>query len=326
VTLPTSKDERPKPGLRSIHEAREQRARGKYSRATPNLLIYCAVAIIVILLGYRYFAGREVDAARNELLSKQRAVDKTLGVEWFALRDNLEKITTGSATTWGDDFVDPDAKNWDFRSLPGLYLRLRVDEAKTPASIRKSSMTAMRDSFAGCLLREPNPALTRGDPDAGVFAEQPWNMRQAYMSTRILNEEWVGEVKAADDDLRLRVFEEQYRKAVETEIPLAIDLVRRAQFFLLVLDEDTPAAHEKADGGAITAEALQLVPHEARVRIVNLKTNKDIVTMKVHAQGSALSVVGSVTDPEALEGITRQVNNCSMARQVERAIGFDAKK
>jgi hypothetical protein len=323
--LATPKDERPKPGLRSIHEAREQRARGKYSRATPNLLIYCAVAIVVILLGYRFFAGRKVDAARNELLSKQRAVDKTLGAEWFPLRDNLEKITTDTAKNWSEAqaFVDPDAKKWDFRSLPGVYLRLRVAEARDVASVRKSSMDAVRDSFVGCLLREPNPGLARGDSDAGVFAEQPWNMRQAYKSTRILNDEWVAEVKAADDDLRLRVFEEQYRKAVETEIPLAIDLVRRAQFFILVLDEDTPEAKEKTDGGPITSEALQLVPHDARVRIVNLKTNKDIVAMNVRASGTAVSVAGSVTDPEALEGITRQVNNCSMARQVERAIGFE---
>jgi hypothetical protein len=326
----TPKDERPKPGLRSIHEAREQRARGKYSRATPNLLIYCAVAIVVILLGYRFFSGRKLDASRNELLAKQRAVDKTLGTEWFRLRDNLESITTASAASWGEDFIDPVAKKWDFRSLPGVYLRLRVSEAKDPASIRRSAMDAMRDSFVGCLLREPNAALARGEADAGAFAEQPWNMRQAYKATRILNDEWLGEVKAADDDLRLRVFEEQYRKAVDTEIPLAIDLVRRAQFFLLVLDEDAPEAKEKTDGGPITDEALQLVPHDARVRLVRLDPSTGIgtgiVTMKVRAQGTAVSVAGAVTDPEALEGITRQVNNCSMARQVERAIGFERGK
>lgn len=323
----TPKDERPKPGLRSIHEGREQRARGKYSRATPNLLIYSAVAIIAILLGYRFFANRRLDEQRNDLLSKQRAVEQTLGAEWFALRDNLEKITVESATKWdGEDFVDADAKKWDFRSLPGLYLRLRVDDAKDAASIRKNAIGAMRDGFVGCLLREPNTALARGEADAGVFAEQPWNTRQAYTATRILNEEWVREVKDATDDLRLRVFEEQYRKAIETEIPLAIDLVKRAQFFLVVLDEDVPAAKEKSDGGPITSEALQLVPHDGRIRIVNLKTNKDIVRMKAHAQGTAVSMAGTVSDPEAIEGITRQVNNCSMARQVERAIGFDAKR
>ena len=58
-------------------------------------------------------------------------------------------------------------------------------------------------------------------------------------------------MRDADDDLRLRVFVEQYDKAIREEIPLAIDVVKRAQFFLLVLDEDVPEAAAFADGGPL---------------------------------------------------------------------------
>ena len=311
-----------KPGLRSIYEAREQRARGKYSRATPNLLILCVVAIAIILLGYRFFAMRQLESSREALLAKRRAVETTVGVEWFPLRDRIEKITIESANDFGDDFVDSKAKNWDFRALPGLYLRLRVVDAKDAAHVRKSAMDSLRDGFVGCLLREPNPEGARGERDAG-FAEQPWNLRQAYASTRILTDEWATEVKSSDDDLRLRVFEQQYKKAASEEIPLAIDLIKRAQFFLLVLDEDAMEAVTKADAGVIDEEVLQLVPHAARVRVVDLRSGKDVLRVTRRAEGSFVSASErAVTDPEVRNAMQRQVNNCALAQQVNAAIGF----
>jgi hypothetical protein len=217
--------------------------------------------------------------------------------------------------------VDPQARRAELRTQPGLYLRMRVAEAKDAASVRTVAADARKDAFAACLLREPNERGARGDADAGAFAEQPWNLGQAYAATRILTDDWVGEVKAADDDLRLRIFSRQYDKAVRDEIPVAIDVVKRAQFFLLVLDEDVPEAVKPADGGPLTEEALQLVPHPSRVHLFDLTTGKEL--LRLLRTGDARVIPAgerAVADEETRDAMQRQANNCALARRVDEAI------
>jgi hypothetical protein len=313
-------EDRKPPGLPSVHQLREDRGRGRYSRASGNLFLVAGVCLVAILLGYRFFSGRQLDEAKVALLSKQRAVASTLGTGWFPLRDRVEKLTTEAAAHFDGDHIEADAAKWDFHSLPGLYLRVRVDDARDVATLRRTAGGSRRDGFVACLLREPNVAATRGEADAGAFAEQPWNWKKAYAATRILTDEWVGEVKDAPDPLRLRVFEQQYDKAVREEIPLAIDLLQRAQFFLLVLDEATPEAASEA-GAAPSDEALQEVGHFARVHLLDLKSGKEVLRVRRSAEASFLFAGESpVTDPETLTAMKRQVNNCALAKAVQAAL------
>jgi hypothetical protein len=309
-----------KPGLPAVHQLREDRSRGKYSRASGNLFLIAAVCLITILLGYRFFSGRQLDEAKVALLAKQRAVASTLGTEWFPLRDRVEKLTTDAAAHFDGDHIDEAAARWDFHSLPGLYLRVRVEDAKDVATLRRTAGSSLRDGFVACLLREPNVAAIKGESDAGAFAEQPWNWKKAYAATRILTDEWVGEVKDAPDPLRLRVFEQQYDKAVREEVPLAIDLLRRAQFFLLVLDETTPDAAGEA-GAAPSDEALQEVAHFARVHLLDLRSGKEVLRVRRSAEASFMFAGESpVSDPETLTAMKRQVNNCALAKAVQAAL------
>lgn len=314
------------PGLASIHKAREERGRGKFTRPTGTAFLYVALAMGAILFGYRFFAGRSLDNAKAQLLSKQRAAEVELGARWFPLRDHLEATTLSAAKDFGDDHVDPGVASWDFRAMPGLYLRLRVADARDAATLRRAASESLRDGFIGCLARQGGPAAEHvtaamGLADAGASAAQPWNLRQAYAATRILSEDWVREVKEAGDDLRLRVFEQQYEKAVREEVGLAADIVTRARYFLLVLDEDVDEAKELADGGAITAETLQLVGHPSRVLVMDLKGRKEMARLR--RTGSASFVFAgenTVTDEETRHAMQRQVNNCSLAQQVRDAL------
>jgi hypothetical protein len=312
-------------GLASIREAREDRQRGKYSRATPNMWLFVLLALVATLVVYRLIAGHTLDRDKHALLAKQRAVAATLGKEWFPLRDQLEKATLEAAATFQGDFVDSETARWDFRSLPGIYLRLRVAEAKDAASLRRAAAGSTKDSFAACLLREPNQAAARGEADASAFAEQPWNLRQAYAATRVLSDEWNDEVKEAGDDLRLRVFQQQYDKAIREEIPLAVEIIKRAQFFLLVLDEDPEDARALADGGPVTEEQIQLVGHPARVHVVNLKNGNTLFRLRRSGEASFMFAgERAVTDLETRAAMQRQVNNCALAQQVQAAIATDA--
>jgi hypothetical protein len=309
-------------GLKAVHSARAERGKSKYGKISGPVWLVAGGAVIVTLILAYTLSDRTLQTEKDEILSQQRAAVATVGAEWFPLRDKIEKITLDAASHFEGDKVDPEAAKMDFRSLPGIYLRLRADEAKDVESLRKHARDSVKDAFTGCLLREPNAALARGEADAGTAPDQPWNLRQAYTSTRILTDDWAKEVKASEDKDRLRVFRQQYEKAKRDEIPLAIDIIKRAQFYLLVLDEDVPEARElSGDAGTITEEGLQQVPHPARVTIVNLRTGAEIARVRRTAEAD-FQFVGeqAVRDPEVRAAMKRQVNNCALAQSVWSAI------
>ncbi len=323
--MPEGKRRGPR-GLGAIAQNRDDRARGNAKWTTQAGLV-AGAAILAGLIAHKVVSEHELNADRQVLLSKQRAVLSTLGTEWIPLRDALERDVLEAAGTaspgapYAGDRIEAFARSGAFRSEPGLYLRMRVADANSAQGIRKIAVDAKRDAFAACLLREPNERGLHGETDGGALAEQPWNLGRAYAAARILTDEWVDSVKEADDDLRLRVFVEQYDKAIRDEIPVAIDVVKRAQFFLLVLDEDVPEAAAFVEGGAITEEALQLVEHPARVFLFDLKGNA--LAMRLRRSGSARVVPAGehvVTDEETRDAMQRQANNCSLANQVETAL------
>jgi hypothetical protein len=305
-----------KRGLQGVHKAREMRVAGKFARPTEKMWGGALLALIAVLGAYRYFSNRSLSDAKDELLGKRKAIDVTVGAEWAPLHAKLEQITMDEGAVFKGDFVDPAAKTLSFRNTPGLYLRLKVEDAKDGASIRRASQDSLKDAFTTCLLRTSNDALARGDIDAGVFPEQPWNLRQAYASTRILTDDWKHEVEESSDTLRLRVFQQQYDKAVAEEIPLAIDIIKKAHIFVLVLDEEESSA-PRNDAGMITSETLQLVEHDARVVVYDLKRDALLVRLKRTASGTYMPAGDRpITDDETRDAVQRQVNNCSLAQAV----------
>ncbi len=277
-------------------------------------------AILGSLVVYHYVSDYQLDSEKRDLLSQQRAMKTTIGAEWFPLRDEIESYVLDAAKSYKGDFVDSEAGRWDFRSAPGIYLRMRVANAKDAASLHNAAAESQRDGFIGCFLREPSRAAT-GERDAGAFPEQPWNLGRAYVATRVLTDEWAEQVKAADDKMQVRVVEEQYEKASTVDMRTAAEVVKQARFFLLVLDEDSAEAREAADGGAIDDAALQLVPHWSRVYVLDLRTKSEL--LRLRREGNASFVFAGehgVTDPETRDAMQRQVNNCSLAAQVRAEI------
>jgi hypothetical protein len=309
---------RPKPGLKAIYDGREGRLPGgKYARPSTGLYLFGVSAILGSLVVYHYVSDYQLDADKHELLAEQRAMKTTIGAEWFPLRGELESFVLDAAKAYKGDFVDSEATRGDFRSAPGLYLRMRVADAKDAASLRRAAAESQRDAFVGCFLREQNRAAALGDRDGGAFPEQPWNLGRAYKATRVLTDEWADQVKAADDKMQVRVVQEQYEKASTVDMRTAAEIVKQAKFFLLVLDEDATEAQAAADGGPIDEAALQLVPHSSRVYILDLRTKA--VLLRLRREGNASFVFAgehAMTDPETRAAMQRQVNNCSLADQV----------
>jgi hypothetical protein len=309
-------------GLKAIDEARAERGRSKVGRISGPVWLIAGGAVLLTVLGAWLYKNRSLSGGQEQLLAQQRAVIKTVGAEWYPLRDRLESLTVEAAGEYKGDLVEPQAAQWDFRSAPGIYLRLRVEDAKSVESIRKRARESAKDAFTACLLREKNPstaARARGE-DAGTgWQDQPWNLRLGYTATYILSDEWAEEVRSTKEELDLRVYVQQYENAKAREIPLVVDIVKRAQFYLFLLDEDVPEA--KGDGGKITEETLQAVGHPTRVHIVDLKSGKVMVRLRRETEGEfRFAGERAVRDPAVLAAMQRQVNNCALAQEVWAAI------
>lgn len=328
----------PERGLQSIREGREARQRGRYTKTSPNVVLLAVGAAILVLLGYRFFAGHKLENARAELLQKRNAARATVGAEWEPLKAQLEKHTMeAGAADYAGDYVAPEAKSWDFRALPGVYLRLRREDTHNTTAIRAAAEISVKDAFTGCLLRSnAAPQTAAADAaDAGASGsadfglrnledepiESPWNLKDAYRATKVLTEGWEAEVRKADDELRLRIFEQQYEKAKNKEIPLVVDIIKRSKFYMFLVDEDVPGVVPEMDAGGVQVADLELVRHPVRVHVVNLKTNQLVVRLRRSVEAEFRVAGGAVMLPEdARKARQRQGNNCLLATEVWKAL------
>jgi hypothetical protein len=154
-----------------------------------------------------------------------------------------------------------------------------------------------------------------------VAPAQPYNLRAAYRGTRILTDEWSIELREASDDMRMRLLGRQFDATVNDDIPLTIDLMQRAQFFLLVLDED-PEGGMPADAGAVTAESVQAVPHPIRVGLFTLKRSNNRQLLRLRRTVDARLIpagAGEAPSPEVSLAQQRQANGCALALEVRQA-------
>ena len=321
MSAPPQSTKRPR-GLSAVKQSQEDRAQKRY-RMTPGAGYVGAAVVILTAIAYKFATDRTINTARERLIAKQQEVVKAVGVDWFVLREKLENEIVDGAKQYRGDYIDPGMATWQYQAQPGIYLRMRVADATTVERVREVAPAVRRDAFAGCLLREPNDALLQGAPDASAFPEQPWNLGQTYSATRVLSDAWTSDVREANDKVRLNVLDQELDAALSEDVPLVSRVVKKAQFFLLVLDEDVrdvTAAAAAADGGAVTEELLQLVPHPSRVYLVDLRTNKEMLRLRLTASAKIMSAgERPSTDPQVQEAAQRQANNCSLAQMVESA-------
>lgn len=289
---------------------------------------------------YWKMAQGKVESLRSALLADQRGAAKALETTWIPLRDRLERWTVELAMLPSDGFPEVVDKatldEWDFRAKPGIYLRLRKEDAESADSIRKHAIESLRDAFTACLVRVPN-----ADPHAGRECKktrdceqgeicnendrcskpaQPYNLRVAYRAFRFLQESWVREVQEASSDLRLTVLRESFKDSMADDVPVAADLLVRAQYFLVVLDETPPGKTIAAGDGGTLTEAVQLERHPARVALYRLSDNKLVLRLRREAGGELVGAA-AVTDQRVMEARQRQANSCALALAVREAMG-----
>ena len=326
-------------GLKAIEEARQ--ARGKLRFPPARFWGWTAVVLAATgILHWKWSQG-QLESARQKLMAEQRGVAAELGPKWTGLRGSVETWTLDLGRDLGAEVVDRKAlEGWDFRDRPGLYVRLRVDEVKDVESLRKGVKGSLRDAFTACLMRVPNAnplagpecKRTRDCPVGQTCNEldhcappaQPYNLRVAYRTMSVLSDGWIHDVQDAGTELRIRLLTGMFEDTVRDDLPVAVDLLTRAQYLLVVLDEPV-AGLEARDAGTPT-QALQATTHMARVGVWRLSDGKNVLRVQREAGGQLLGGTPSAVDGDVLEARQRQANSCALALAVREAMGDTAGK
>jgi len=324
-------------GLTAIEESKVSRRQGRLPDIPPRFMLWIATVIVAWGIYYWRKTQGEIESQKASIFARQRGIVTELGGKFDPLRQRVEDWTMKEAGPYEGDLAAPELGKWDFATQPGIYLRLRLSDATTVASIRKAAQASLRDAFTACLFREPNADPASGPPckashdcAAGTFCNeldhcmppaQPYNMRAAYHGTKVLGEEWTVRLRTAGDDMTMRLLEREFDSAVKDDIPLVIDLLTRAQFFLLVLDED-PADLPPGEKPAL--DVIQALPHPARVTLFGLKPGMDRVLLRLRREIQGRFVPAgenAPTDPAVLAAQQRQVNSCHLALYVREKLG-----
>jgi hypothetical protein len=326
----------PTPGLPAFDRER-RRLRGRRGPSTFGsraFWIWSLTAVAALAIVYWKQQQSEVEAQRARILARQRALDADLGPLFFPLRERFERWAIETARSgWADE--PPASPGAPLRSLlerPGVYLRLPASEARSNESIRQAAQGSLKDVFVAGLLRAPAIDPLRGKActatrecsageicnDEGHCAqpEQPFNLRIVYRGARALSETWLHEVEVAHEPLRLRMYESDLDAALAAELPVAVDQLKRAQYFLVVIDE-TPEGF-RAPSGYGFAEALQGVPHPVRVALYDVPHDRRVFRLTVSLDVD-LPQGGPV---EGRDAQRRQILNAELARQVREAVGL----
>lgn len=332
--MPPAADERPR-GLPSLAQSKQDRVAGKVRYPSTKFWSWAAIVLSVSGVVYWKKSQGELESARSALLAKQRAVVSELGPRWLPLREKIERWTTELAREPGGEIVDKDTlAAWKFLDKPGIYLRLDVDQASTPENIHKAANDSLRDGFTACLFRADNKNQLTGkeckrtrECDMGEMCNeldrcappaQPYNVRVAYRSLRVLSDDFIHDVQEASGDLELRKFVLFFEDTVKDDIPVVIPLLEKAQYFALVLDESVDKL--TVPTGSTKSEALRSVTHPSRVGIWRLSDGKLVVRVR-RTPDVDLKQSGMPLDDRVMAAQKRQALSCALASAVRDAMG-----
>jgi hypothetical protein len=333
-------------GLPSLNEARVERRRAlvlgkvRVRAMPPQFWLWVAVILGGFIVVYWRIAQGQVESAKGVVMAKQRAIVQTLGPKILPFRDRIEGWTQTLAGKYPGDFTAPDANADDATSSPGVYLRLRRDNATSVAKIRTAAAQSLHDGFTSCFfvrkagddptrgkrclrLADCAPGLLCNEYDVCVPPPRPYNLRLAYRALRVLSTEWTDELHEATSELAVTAYDRDLEGVTKNDVPVAIEILSRAKYFTLVLDEapegGLPA--ELPDAGESAEERVQRVPHFARVGIWKLESGEPLLRLRTRADAQVVPVGERVIRrQESVAAQQRQANSCAVALAVKSAL------
>jgi hypothetical protein len=336
-------------GLPSVNQAKAEQRRAvvfgrvRLSGVPPHFWLWSMTAIGLFTVVYWRIAQGHLESAKAQVMAKQRAVARTIGPSILPFRDKVERWVTELAGPYPGDHVASDAQYEQIRQSPGVYLRLRLANAKTPKDIRKAARASLHDGFTSCMfLHQDAVDPTQGPPcrttsqcspgklcnEWNVCADAPipYNMRLAYRTLRVLSNEWMDELHGATSELAVTAYDRDLDSVTRYDVRIAAEILARSKYFTLVLDEEPPDGlpKELPDAGETPEERVQRVGHPARVGIWDLSDGHQMLRLRSEASGEFVAMgQRKIQAPEVVAAEARQVNGCTLALAVRAALGHD---
>lgn len=331
---------RPQRGLPAIAEARELRQSRSQPAASGKFWLWSLLAIVAITIFYWKKTQSENDAHRAKILAKQRSIAASHGGTYADLRDRVEKWTAQVATGgFEPDLIAPafkaasaGARTPPIFEKPGIYLRVLKNDARSPKTLREAAQESLRDAFTACLVHKPHLTAPKGqtckkskDCPAGQLCNeasicalpaQPFNMRMAYRGLRVLSEEWVRSVETTSEALTLRLYETDIDDATANDLPVVNELLKNAEYFLVVIDEVPEGLKPPPEGTLI--QAVQSEVHPTRVALFDLRSRE--MLFRLHRTVD-VTIPATPGDAATIDAQRRQILNCALAQEVRAALG-----
>jgi hypothetical protein len=334
-------------GLPSVNQARDERRRAlvfgrvRLRGMPPHFWLWALTALGAFSVVYWRVAEGKLEGRKAQVMSKQRAIARTIGPKILPFRDKVEAWSRELAGPYTGDFVAQDALLSVIEQSPGVYLRLRIATARSARDVRKAARASLHDGFTSCLFRRTRtgdptkgpPCKVTADCSPGLLCNEwsvcaeppiPYNMRLAYRTLRVLSPEWTDELHQATSELAVSAYDRDLDSVTRYDVRIAADILARSKFFTLVLDEDPQAGlpREIPDAGETPEERVQRAAHPARVGIWELSTGKPLLRLRAQAAGEFVPMGERVIrDPVTLAAEQRQVNACQLALDVRAKLG-----
>jgi|GEM_PF-257074 len=343
-------------GLPSLNRARAERQRslrrGTYrlqGQGTLRFWLWAGVILATFGVGYWKVAQGKLESQKAQLMAKQRAVALVLSPTVVPHTDRIERWVAELAGQWRGDFMAPGLVLGRLQERPGIYLRVHAEAAATQRELRRAASDSMLDGFVACLFvrrgeadpRVGPPCESSPDCDPGLLCNEfhvcvppprPYNLRLGYSALRVLTSDWTDELHQASNELKLRAFERELERVSKHDVPLAVQMMDKAEIFTAVLDETPPEGlPEKLDGYESVEERVQRVPHWARVGVWEIATGREVLRIRARADGQfipvgeqhVMRVPGAARTEDQRRNYAaqqRQANGCALALAVKAAV------
>ncbi|HVY27606.1 MAG TPA: hypothetical protein VHB79_13720 [Polyangiaceae bacterium] len=332
-------------GLPSLNQARAERRRalvyGKvaFRAMPPHFWLWVVVGMAGFAVIYWRISASKLESRKSAVMAKQRAIAVALGPKIQPFRDQVEGWVRELSADGPGDFVAPGNGLQGLREAPGVYLRLRRQAAKTPKEIRKAAQASLHDGFTSCLFVSPTGLPTEGAAchvtseclpgqlcnEWNVCAPppRPYNMRLAYRALRVLSTEWSDELHEADTDLAVNAYDRDLDSVAKHDVPVAVEIMNKARFFTLVIDEEPAEGLPKSDpkDPETPEQKLQALPHFARVGVWDIATKTPLLRLRAQAAADFVAMGGhAAVSQETMNAQSRQANSCALALAVRGRI------
>ncbi len=323
--------------------------RSKVPATAPQFWLWTVVVFAAFSGIYWWVSESKLASGKSATLARQRALGQTALAELTPFRDRVEAWAAElAADPWPGD-LPSQVKQVELQREPGVYLRLRAQHAKSKETLRRAAAGSLHDGFTACFFEQSRPMVPDApsckeqvDCEPGLICSewarclkpvQPYNLRLTFRALRVLSNEWSDEVNQVSSDFGLRVYDLDLDRTIRGDVPIATEVLERARYVTILLDEDPPgglpAALEAApdERQESDEERVQRAPHPARVGVWDLKRRERVVFLRAQASGMVVPVGARVvTDPQNVAAQQRQANSCSLALTVKEHLARGAAK